>query len=170
MNTWPAAEPLETTRARLEPLTVGHAPEMVGVLADPAAYEYIGGGAPSSAQLAERYARQVLGCSADGQQGWLNWIIRRRDSGEPIGFTQATVTRENEALVAEVAWFVSPRHQREGLATEAASKMCDWLRSQGAGLLVAWISSANQPSVGVARRLGMHVTDVMVDGEERWES
>ena len=170
MNAWPAAEPLQTARTRLEPLTVEHASEMVGVLADPAVYEHIGGGAPSYEQLAERYARQVVGRSADGRQGWLNWIVRLRDSGEAIGFTQATVRHENEVRVADVAWLVSPRHQGEGLASEAASRMCDWLRSRGAGLLVAYISAANRPSAGVARRLGMRATDVVVDGEVRWES
>lgn len=169
MNAWPAAEPLDAARVRLEPLTVQHAREMVDVLALPAIYEHIGGAAPSAIQLEERYSRQVAGHSADGRQGWLNWIVRRRDTNEAIGFTQATLTCNGGNLAADVAWVVAPRHQGAGFATEAAKAMCGWLRSRGVGLLVAHISPANDASIGVAHHLGMHLTEVIVDEENRWE-
>lgn len=170
MDPWPAAVPLETARLRLEPLTVEHATEMVDVLADPSIYEYVGGTAPTAAQLSRRYARQIVGRSPDGRQGWLNWIVRRRDRGEAIGFIQATVSHEGGRVVADIAWVLSPRHRGAGFATEAAAAMGDWLRRQRVELLAAYISPANEPSIGLARRLGLHVTDVTADGESRWES
>lgn len=170
MNDLHAAVLLESARLLLEPLTIQHAEEMIEVLAEPALYEYTGGEAPSAQELTERYARQTAGRSVDDEQVWLNWIIRRRDSGEAIGFTQATLTRTDEAVVADIAWVVAPQHQGNGFASEAASTMCRWLGRQGTEQFVAFINPANRPSVGVARNLNMHVTDVMIDGEDRWES
>lgn len=170
METWPAAEPLESVRLELEPLMVQHAQEMTHVLAPPTIYEHIGGAAPSEQQLVDLYARQVVGHSGDGEQGWLNWIIRRRDTGEPIGFTQATLVRSDESLEADLAWVVSPRHQGAGFATEAAQAVRGWLRSHGVGRLVAHIGPTNHASIAVARHLGLRFTDVVVDGENRWES
>lgn len=169
MNAWPVAGPLETARTQLEPLSVHHAEEMTAVLADAALYEYTGGNAPTTEELSSRYATQVVGQSTDGREGWLNWIIRRRDSGNAVGFTQATLTREHEGLIADVAWVVAPQHQGNGFASEASRAMCDWLRSCGTEQFVAYIQPANLPSIGVAKNLGMTVTDVVVDGEPRWE-
>ncbi|MFT0846946.1 GNAT family N-acetyltransferase [Actinomycetaceae bacterium L2_0104] len=168
MNEWPTAELLESRRVSMEPLTIRHAGEMAEVLEEPALYRYTGGHAPSTEELTERYARQVTGRSADGRQGWLNWVVRRRDSGEAIGFTQATLTREGEAVVAEIAWVVNPRHQRNGFASEAAVTMRAWLRSRGIERFVAFIAPSNQPSISVARNLSMRASGLEVDGEDLW--
>ncbi len=154
----------------LEPLTIEHAGEMVDVLAPSAIYDHIGGVAPTVTQLTERYKRQVVGHSGDGQEGWMNWIVRTQDSGEAVGFTQATLANKGGVVYANVAWVISPVHQGRGFATDAARIMCDWLRSQGVELLVANISPANVPSVAVARNLGLHATETITDGETRWES
>ena len=169
MNDWPTAELLESGRVLMEPLTIRHAGEMAEVLADPVLYRYTGGRAPSAEELTERYTRQVVGRSADGRQGWLNWVIRRRDSGEAIGFTQATLTCERGTVAAEIAWVVNPRHQRNGFASEAAVAMHEWLRSRGIERFVAFIAPANQPSISVARKLSMRATGLAVDGEDRWQ-
>lgn len=166
---WPASSPLASVRLLLEPLTVRHADEMVDVLAAPVLYDYIGGAAPSAEQLAARYARQALGRSPDGRQGWLNWIVRRKDTHEGIGYTQATLEFEGSAVVADLAWLITPRHQGNGYASEAAAAMCGWLRQSGVDRFAAFINSENRASIGVARSLGMNVTAVVVDGESRWE-
>lgn len=161
---------MQSRRLSLEPLTVGHAVEMVGVLADQDLYQYIGGEPPSLQQLENRYVRQAVGYSPDGAYGWLNWIIRRRDSGAAIGFTQATIARTNSNLAADLAWLVSPAHQGHGLATEAVTTMCAWLRRHGIARLAAHVHPDNEPSAAVARHVGMHVTDMVLDGEQRWEA
>ena len=75
----------------MEPLSVGHAPSMTEVLADPSLYDYTGGEAPSLQQLENRYTAQAVGHSHDGSQWWLNWVVIRRDLGSPVGYVQATV-------------------------------------------------------------------------------
>lgn len=178
---WPRAQLLTSPRLLLEPLTVEHAAEMVDVLASPELYRYIGGVPPTLDQLIERYRRQVTGHSPDGEQGWLNWIIRvgasgasgargdSADTGGAVGFVQTTLARRRSVLSAEIAWLTAPAHQGHGVATDAAQRMCGWLRQQDVGTFVAHIAPENAASVGVARRLGMTATDSVVDGEVRWE-
>jgi RimJ/RimL family protein N-acetyltransferase len=167
---WPAAQPLRTDRLDLEPLRVGHAGEMVGVLADPALYAWTGGAPPTAGQLRERYARQAPGRSPDGRQGWLNWVLRLRDTGAAAGTVQATLAREDGATVAELAWVVGTAAQRRGYAREAASAVAAWLRGLGVDRLVAHVHPEHAASAAVARHLGMRATGVVVDGETRWST
>ena len=167
---WPAAEPIETPRLTLEPLRVGHAGEMFEVLADLRLYEYIGGAPPSPAQLKTRYALQVAGHSPDGRHGWLNWIVRERATGAAVGTVQATLSRVDTLLEAEIAWIVGTAYQRRGYAGEAAGAMVGWLRGMGANTVVAHIHPNHEASMGVARHLGLTPTNILEGGETRWES
>ena len=163
-------EALVSERLVLEPLTTEHAALMVGVLADQALYDYIGGEPPTLVQLESRYAGQVLGMSPDGSQRWLNWIVKRRDSDALVGYVQATVEDDEHGPVAEVAWVITPRHQGQGLASEATQAMIRWLRSHGITRIAASVHPEHGASSGVARRVGLHPTDILEDGEIRWES
>jgi RimJ/RimL family protein N-acetyltransferase len=161
----PTAQRLHTSRLVLDPLRVGDAQEMVRVLADPGLYRFIGGGPPTLDQLRARYTRQVRGRSPDGHERWCNWLLRLANSGAEIGAVQATVGRE----AAELAWVVSPAHQRRGYATEAAAALARWLAGCGVTRLIAHINPAHAASIGVARALGMSPTATVIDGELRWE-
>jgi RimJ/RimL family protein N-acetyltransferase len=163
---WPAIEPLQTPRLQLEPLRVEDAAEMAVVLSGPELYTHTGGAPPSEAELVERYERQVRGVSADGSQGWLNWVLRLRGDGL-AGYVQATVAPTGPELGADLAWVVG-RRQGEGLASEAASAVAAWLTANGVDMLTAHIAPANAPSCAVARRLGMVPTGEVRDGEDRW--
>ena len=55
-----------------------------------------------------------------------------------------------------------------GLATEAATAMVAWRRSQNVPHVVADIHPGHLASQAVARYVGLHPTDVWVDGEQRW--
>jgi RimJ/RimL family protein N-acetyltransferase len=165
-----SAEQLTTERLLLVPLSVEHAAEMVDVLADPKLYEFTGGGAPSVDQLRARYARQAVGRSDDGSQAWFNWIVKLREVGATVGFVQATVESDGPQQIAEVAWVISPDHQRHGMASEATQAILSWLRSHGVDRFVAHIHPEHHASMGVARLQGLSPTQVVQDGEIRWES
>lgn len=152
----------------LEPLEVRHAAEVATVLDDERLHEYIGGRPATSDQLAERYAGLVVGHSADGRQGWYNWIARDRQTRAVIGTVQATLHRDDGRLVAQIAWVVAVPHQGQGYATEAAAAMRDWLLEQGAEVLEAYVHPEHQASMGVARHLGLAPTGETRDGEVRW--
>lgn len=167
---WLHAELIVTERLSLEPLRVEHADSMVAVLAGASLYEFTGGVAPTLDRLRSRYAAQSVGHSADGSQGWLNWVVRLAATDDPLGFVQATVTLDGSVLVADLAWVASPAWQGRGIATEAARAMIDWLRSKGVSHFVAHIHPDHQASMGVARKLGLSPSLAEKDGEVRWES
>lgn len=167
---WPEPEAVASERLLLEPLSVGHAPAMVNVLADPSLYEYTGGEAPALEALQGRYAVQTLGQSGDGSQWWLNWVVVRRDTRVPVGFVQATVEHDGSELVADVAWLIAPSQQRQGIASEAVQAMIGWLRSSGVGRFTAHIHPEHLASMGVARNQALHPTSAGRNGESRWES
>lgn len=166
---WPAVDTVLSRRLLLEPLTVDAADEMVSVLSDPELYKYTGGQPPTLEQLREEYTTEVAGQSADGAQWWLNWVVRWRHSKEPVGYVQATVEDLDGTRVAEIAWVISAAHQRQGVATEASNAMIEWLGSFGVQLVAAHILPNHDASAAVARRLGLHRTEIWVDGEIRWE-
>lgn len=170
MNDWPVAQPLDTTRLHLEPQNIAHAREMSHVLSDTSLYRFIGGTPPTLQRLMERYARQSLGHSPDGEQGWLNWIVRRQDTAAAIGFVQATVLCTHESPRAEIAWVIGAQHHGKGYATEASNRMVAWLQAQEVNTLIAHIHPRNQASAAVARKLGLSATETVVDGEVCWEA
>jgi RimJ/RimL family protein N-acetyltransferase len=178
-----AVEALESERLFLEPVSVEHAAPMVAVLADSRLYNFTGGEPPSLGELTRRYAAQAPGGPPDGSQVWLNWMVRRRESGELVGFVQATLamsalveaTLEQAgstfpvcAVDATIAWIITSTHQRQGLASEAAGMMSDWLRLNSVTRFAAYIHPDNIASRGVARRLGLAPTEIVKDGEVRW--
>ena len=165
---WTAAAVISTERLTLEPLQVEHADELAPLLDDERLHEYIGGHPATVEQLRARYDRLVTGHSADGAQGWYNWIARDDVLGTVVGTVQATLQERHGRTEAEIAWVVTVPHQGRGYATEAAAAMCDWLLEHGVDVLVAHVHPEHRASMAVARRLGLTPTAVVVDGETRW--
>lgn len=163
---------LQTLRLTLEPLRVDHAGEMTPLLADRSLYAFTGGQPPSLAELRGRYQRQVTGRSPDGAEAWLNWIVRRRDDGQAVGFVQAAISTDPPPpapVTAVLAWVLGARHQGLGYAREAGQALVAWLTSTGVNRLVAYIHPEHAASMGVARALGLEPTDDRVDNEVVWE-
>lgn len=161
--------PLRTSRLDLEPLRVEHADELAPVLADDQLYTFTGGVPPTPAELRERYRRQVVGRSPDGTERWSNWILRRREDGQVVGYVQAT-TRQAAGVEAEVAWVVGTAYQGRGYAGEAVRAMIGRLREQGVPTVIAYIHPGHAASQRVARAAGLAPTTSVVDGEVRWRS
>ena len=67
---------IETGSLTLEPQTAAHAEEMFAVLSDPAIYEHENEPPPSLEWLRARFAQLESRRSANGQEQWLNWVIR----------------------------------------------------------------------------------------------
>ena len=103
----------------LEPQVAAHAEEMFAVLGDPLIYEYENEPPRSVEWLRERFTRLETRESPDGEQLWLNWVVRLGASGL-IGYVQATVLPTGRAAVAYV--FAS-KYWRRGLAGEACRTM-----------------------------------------------
>jgi RimJ/RimL family protein N-acetyltransferase len=93
-------------------------------------------------------------------------VVRRADDGQPVGTTQATVTRSDRS--ADVAWVIAAAHQGHGYATEAATCMAAYLVEGGVRELTAHIHPEHHASAAVARALGLTRTTQRVDGEDVW--
>ncbi|WP_354383278.1 GNAT family N-acetyltransferase [Streptomyces sp. PvR034] len=155
-------------RLDLVPLAVEHAPEMVGVLADPALHEFIGGAPADLDALRARYARQVAG-SPDPVVLWGNWVLRSHAGGRLVGTVQATV----EDGTAEVAWVIGTVWQGHGYAREAARALVAALTAPPVGpalahTVVAHVHPDHHASAAVAAACGLAPTAEVQDGEVRW--
>jgi [ribosomal protein S5]-alanine N-acetyltransferase len=107
----------------LEPQTALHAPDMFVVLSDPAIYEFENAPPASAAWLGARFARLESRGSTDGQAQWLNWVIRL-PSGELMGYVQATVRRDDSALIA---YELASRYWGQDIGSSAVALMIDEL-------------------------------------------
>ena len=171
---------------------------MVGLLADRSLYAFYDDEvSPTLDGLRERYARQAAGLSPDGREVWHSWIVRERASGAAIGFVQATVgatagtsfagadtaaTPYDGLCSAELAWVIAVPWQGHGYATEAATGVLAAVRAPdpaGASrsastgddvtLVHAHIAPGHTASETVAGRLGLAPTEVVHEGEIRWQ-
>jgi RimJ/RimL family protein N-acetyltransferase len=158
---------ITTSRLILTGLSPADAEQMAGVLAAEQLYEYIGGGPPAVSELRERFGRQGAG-SGNPDEIWLNWIVRLRRTGQPVGTMQATVLRQAAAWSAWVAWVIGAPWQGLGYASEAAAAMVSWLRCQGAASVSAAIHPEHRASQHVARQAGLALTSDVVEGEQIW--
>jgi RimJ/RimL family protein N-acetyltransferase len=95
-------------------------------------------------------------------------IARLNSSGVSIGYVQATIYNKEDCY-ADIAWVIGVSWQGEGYATEAATALVRWLQSQGINEIRANIHPSHEASMGIARRLGMHPTEIQIDGERQWE-
>ena len=103
----------------LEPQVAAHAAEMLAVLSDPAIYEYENEPPASLAWLRARFEKLESRQSPDGNEQWLNWVIRI-PSGELIGYVQATVRASGQAAIA---YELASAHWGRGLASQAVRAM-----------------------------------------------
>ena len=158
---------ITTERLSLAPLRVEDADEMAAVLADEQLHAFIGGRPATPAELRERYARLVAG-SGDPGEVWLNWIVRRRADGRPVGTLQATLIDHEDRWTAYIAWVVGVEWQGQGFASEAARGLVAWLHQHGIYDIVAHIHPDHHASARVAANAGLQPTDELEDGERVW--
>jgi RimJ/RimL family protein N-acetyltransferase len=97
------------------------------------------------------------------------WALERRDTGEIVGATICSPLPGGDGE-HEIGWHVFPTHQGKGYATESGRGAATYgFAVLGLDEVLATIAPTNEPSIAVARRLGMeHVgrTTKYYDGIE----
>jgi RimJ/RimL family protein N-acetyltransferase len=83
-----------------------------------------------------------------------------------VGAMQATVATDRSS--GDVAWEVGVPWQGQGIASEAAAAVVEWLVGEGVRTIVAHIHPAHHASARVAARAGLSPTTDVVDGETVW--
>jgi len=146
---------LKTERLVLTPLTVADAAVMYPELSDTELYACMDAEPPESeAHLAEYY-RQLEGrISRDRDEQWLAWIVRRRETGEPMGFVRTTVAADSLGIIA---YTIFRRFHRQGFASEAARAALSHLVDLGIEKFLARVSPQNEPSRRLLTRLGFEL-------------
>ena len=142
---------IEATSLTLEPQIGAHAEEMFAVLSDPAIYEYENEPPASVEWLRSRFTKLESRSSPDGQERWLNWVVRLRTS-ELRGLVQATVQQN---VRADIAYVLSSAHWGRGLAREAVQTMTAEMAARyQVRTLSAVFKRENQRSMRLLERLG----------------
>src|SRR5216117_2721903 len=142
---------IKTASLTLEPQSATHAQEMFTVLGDPAIYEFENEPPPSVEWLRARFAKLESRLSADGQEQWLNWVIRVPTS-ELIGYVQATVRPDGQAAIA---YELSSAYWGRGLARQAVQAMISELvEHYRVRCLSAVLKRGNLRSMRLLERLG----------------
>lgn len=136
----------------MEERRIEHAAELYKVLRDPGLYLFLDEVPPQSVgELAKKLARSELRRSPDGNEHWLNWVVRA-ECGAMAGYVQATVEENKET---NVAYVFSPKFQGQGIASAAVRQMLEILVSQyQASMFFIVAEAANMPSLQLAQRLG----------------
>lgn len=84
------------------------------------------------------------------------WLAVEKATGEPVGQVGLLIQRVHGTEEKEVAYLIHRPFWRRGFATEAAAAARDYaFDALGRQRVVALIRPENQPSIGVARRLGL---------------
>jgi RimJ/RimL family protein N-acetyltransferase len=142
---------IETGGLTLEPQLAAHADEMFVVLSDPAIYAYENEPPQSVERLRERFAHLEARRSPQGQEQWLNWVIRLPTS-ELIGYVQATVRSGGRAAIA---YELASRYWGRGLARQAVQAMISELtENHQVRSLCAVLKQENLRSRHLLERLG----------------
>ena len=145
---------IQASRLTLEPQLAAHADEMFRVLSDPAIYEHENEPPASVEWLRERFARLESRRSPDGQEQWLNWVIRL-PSSQLVGYVQATITPDGGAMIAYV---LASQHWGKGLGSCAVTAMLSELRARhGVHEVSATLKRSNLRSHRLLHRLGFRV-------------
>lgn len=135
----------------LEPQIAAHAAEMFVVLSDPAIYEFENSPPRSVAWLTERYATLESRVSPDGEEQWLNWVIRL-PSGSLAGYVQATIARDR---TAHIAYELASKFWRQGIGSAAVGAMLKELAaSYGVCTCIATLKERNYRSLALLLSLG----------------
>ena len=135
----------------LEPQSTAHAAEMFEVLSDPAIYEFENSPPESPGWLERRFAQLESRVSPNGQEQWLNWVIRL-PTGALAGYVQASVAPDHTAFVA---YELGSRFWRKGIGSAAVSAMLAELAGTYAvRTFVATLKARNYRSAALLKSLG----------------
>jgi [ribosomal protein S5]-alanine N-acetyltransferase len=135
----------------LEPQVAEHAHEMFVVLSDSAIYEFENEPPVNEQWLTKRFERLESRCSSDGEQHWLNWVIRL-PGGKLCGYVQATVLQDRSAYVA---YEINSQYWRQGIGSSAVLTVLQELQSQySVQTFIAVLKARNFRSVALLRKLG----------------
>ncbi|GAK08389.1 GNAT family N-acetyltransferase [Geomicrobium sp. JCM 19038] len=151
----------ETERLRLREMNHEDVMQLLTIFSDPVAMKYY----PSTKSKSEtkewiewtleNYRKFNLGL----------WVVEDLETGIFLGQCGIVPQKVNKKIEMEVGYLFKRETWGNGYATEAASACCEYANEQlGITRLISIIDPANEPSVRVAKRIGMTYEQQM----EKW--
>jgi RimJ/RimL family protein N-acetyltransferase len=157
-------ENIDAERTVLVALRASDADELAGLLDEADLREWLR--AHDVSELRDRFAAWETRRSPDGDELWLNWIVRERGDQRAVGWVQATV----RGTSASVAYALLPAERGAGAASDAVRAVVRWLRDRLAVTVVtAEIDESNSASARVAVAAGFERTIHRAGDEVVWE-
>jgi ribosomal-protein-alanine N-acetyltransferase len=145
---------LETDRLKLREFDASDRDPYAAMIGDPETMRYYP--RPYSPEEAGNF---IYGNRARYRaHGFGVWVIEEKGSGTFLGDCGLAISLVEGIPEVEVMWHVIRDRWRQGIATEAARAACRHGFEQiGLRRIVALVRPENEPSNGVARKLGMEV-------------
>lgn len=145
--------PLLTERLSIEPLALSDLDSFVDYRQDPEIARYQSWEPSYSKAQGKELIEGQLGVRLPGKDQWLQLGIRHRTTGELLG-DLAIHSIEDDQSIFEIGFTLARQHQGQGFAREAARKLLEQLRLQGATKFFANTDSRNAPSIKLLTELG----------------
>jgi RimJ/RimL family protein N-acetyltransferase len=148
---------IDTPRLRLRTWRESDRKPFAALNADPVVMEFF----PSPQTRSSSDASIDMWQSQFELQGWSNWAVELRSSGQFIGFTGLSVPRRALPFspCVEVGWRLAREHWGRGYATEAARAALEvGFRRLVLAEIVSFTAIANVRSRAVMERIGMRNT------------
>jgi RimJ/RimL family protein N-acetyltransferase len=102
------------------------------------------------------------------EEPWLYRVAVLRSTGHVVARGGFHAPPDGDGTV-EIGYSVAPAHRREGLATELATGLLDWARTQGAARCLASVSPGNTASLAIMAWLGFVRTGDQIDERDGLE-
>jgi RimJ/RimL family protein N-acetyltransferase len=151
---------LSTLRLELEPLSAKHTELLVEPLLDARVWTYLPQLRPADSDAVRVRLKRWLDPPPPEMPeavAFQNWVGFERATRALIGTFQATIVRDDSAMIG---YIVFPEHARRGYAVEAMTAVCEHLRdAHSIRRIGADMNRYNKASIAVAKHLGM--TEVM---------
>jgi RimJ/RimL family protein N-acetyltransferase len=145
---------LETERLRLREMGVADLDFLAALLDDPEVMRFY----PKRYSRAEAQAWIERQLQRYAQHGHGLWLVLDKKSGEPVGQVGLALQEVDGTLEPEIGYMIHHPFWRRGLAAEAALGVRRHaFEERGLERVISLIRPENEPSRGVARKLGMTV-------------
>ncbi len=140
-------------RLCLEPLKLDHAELLFDGLQSASIYDFIEDVPPQSVEsLRDRYMVLERRQSPDGMEIWLNWAVWSLVEKCYVGYVQATITVDNNAIIGYIFF---PNFWGKGYAYEAVNCMINYLVETYQNLdFCAYVNVKNHRSIALLHNLG----------------
>jgi ribosomal-protein-alanine N-acetyltransferase len=143
---------LQTANLHLAPLTPADYPWVITLYADAEVMRYIGNGGPRSEQESRQRLDWLL--EQAGRLGFGYWVVRDRESREPVGGAMLMV--RSPGAKVELGFALARAAWGRGIATEAARALVEYaFDALGIRELEAFTHPDNAASGAVLRKAGM---------------